>query len=166
MSYINRFIATDNLIIHLNTFVGSITDPSIQANYAGFLSVSSVTVYELAIKDIFNEFATKKNKVFGNFTETHFSRINGRIKLDDLKGTHIKLFGEKYLIRFNKNLKIRENAILSTVGKNITTDYGNLVTCRHKYVHGGSPTLTINEVISCYASGKEVIDCLHQSIRY
>ena len=60
MSYTDRFIATDNLISHLNTIVGTITDPAIQANYAGFLSVSSVTVYELAIKDIFNEFASNQ----------------------------------------------------------------------------------------------------------
>lgn len=166
MPYSDRFIATDNLIKHLNNVMVTITDQSLQSNYAGFLSVSSVTVYELAIKDIFNEFALKKNKVFGNFTERHFSRINGRIKLDDLRGAHLTLFGEKYLKRFNKNLSVKESSIFSATKKNIIADYGNLVTCRHKYVHGGSPTLTINEVISCYESGKEIIHCLNQSIRY
>lgn len=166
MPYTDRFIATDNLITHLNTFVSSIIDQSLQANYSGFLSVSGVTVYELAIKDIFNEFALKKNKVFGNFTYTHFSKINGRIQLDDLKGNYIKLFGEKYIKRFNRNLKTKGNTIFTTTGKNIITDYANLITCRNKFVHGGSPTLTINEVISCYTNGKEIIHCLNQSMRY
>jgi hypothetical protein len=78
---------------------------AIQADYAGFLSVSGVTVFELAIKDIFIEFALKKNKVFGTFIDSHFEKINGRIKLDDLKKSHIKQFGEKYLKKFNKKLQ-------------------------------------------------------------
>lgn len=165
MSYTNRFIATDNLISHLNTIVGTITDPATQANYAGFLSVSSVTVYELAIKDIFNEFASKKNKVFGNFIERHFEKLNGKIKIDALKGNHIKLFGDKYLRKFNTKLQLKENNVFATSRISITTAYTNLITCRHEYVHNGSPTLTINEVIACYNSGKEVIQCLDYAMK-
>lgn len=165
MSYTDRFIATDNLISHLNTIVGTIADPAIQANYAGFLSVSSVTVYELAIKDIFNEFASKKNKVFGNFIERYFEKLNGRIKIDDLKGIHIKRFGDKYLRKFNTKLQLKENNVFATSRISITNAYTNLIMCRHKYVHNGSPTLTINEVIAYYNSGKEVIHCLDDAMK-
>src|SRR5271169_3190355 len=110
MNYKDRFIATDNLVIHLSSAINNITDASILASYAGFLSVSAVTVYELAIKDIFSEFAIKKNKVFGSFVEDHFDRINGRIKLDNLKREHINRFGDKYKNKFKKKLQERDDS--------------------------------------------------------
>ena len=165
MPYSDRFLATDNLITHLSTFVGAITDQTLQSNYAGFLSVSSVTVYELAIKDIFIDFATKKNKVLGTVISTHFEKLNGRIGISDLRGVHIKLFGEQYLRKFDKKLKIKDDTIFATSRTNIISDFGNLITCRHKFVHNGSPTLTVNEVINCYRNGKEVIHCLDETMR-
>lgn len=165
MPYTDRFRATDSLVAHLKTIVGTITDPELKANYAGFLSVSSVTVYELAIKSIFCEFASKKNKVFGTVIETHFDRIKGRIKIDDLKNSHIRLFGDKYLKKFNQKLQIKESGIFKTSRISISANYGNLITCRHEYVHSGSPTLTINEVIDYFQSGKEIIHCLNEAMK-
>lgn len=165
MSYQNRFVSTDNLIAHLNPFVNTISDAAIKANYAGFLSVSAVTVYELAIKDIFIEFAQKKNNVFGIFIEKHFSSINGRIKIDDLKGQHIKPFGTKYLDKFETKLKRREKNVFNATRKNVRADYSNLIICRHKYVHGGSPTLTFQEVLDSYEIGKDIIHSLHEAMQ-
>jgi hypothetical protein len=165
MPYTDRFRATDNLIAHLITVIGSIADPEIKSNYAGFVAVCSVTAYELAIKDIFKEFASKKNKVFGTVVEKHFGRINGAIKLDDLRGKHIKLFGGIYLNKFNKTLLNKEASILATSRISISTDYGNLITCRHEYVHKGYPTLTIEEVIEDFESGKEIIHCLNMAMK-
>lgn len=165
MPYQNRFVATDGLIAHLNPIVITITDAAIKANYAGFLSVSAVTVYELAIKDIFSEFASNKHKVFGNFVGEHFYRINGRITIKDLKDTHIKHFGEKYYKKFEANLKKRENIVFSTTRKDIRGSYGNLIHCRHNYVHNGSPTLTFEEVLENYDIGKEVIHSLNDAMK-
>ncbi len=165
MPYTDRFISTDSLIVHLQTFVGAIADPVIQSYYAGFLSVSAVTVYELAIKDIFTEFAQNKNRVFGNFVEKHFSRINGRIKLDALRGEHLPRFGDKYLNRFDRNLGEKERVAFSASHISITAVFTNLIICRHTYVHSGMPTLTINEVISNYNNGKEVIHCLNDVMK-
>ena len=53
-------ISLHNIIAHISTFIGTITNGAILSSYAGFLSVSSVTVYELAIKDIFSNFAILK----------------------------------------------------------------------------------------------------------
>lgn len=165
MSYLGRFTSTDNIIAHLNPFVNTISDTAIKASYAGFLSVSAVTVYELAIKDIFIEFAQKKNNVFGAFVEKHFSNLNGRIKLQDLKGQHIQLFGNKYLTKFEKKLQAREQVIFTTLRKNVRTDYTNLIICRHKFVHGGSPTLTFQEVLDSYNIGKDVIHSLYEAMQ-
>lgn len=165
MAYTDKFISTDNLIAHLTPVIPTITDPAISASYAGFLSVSAVTVYELAIRDILNEFSTKKNKVFGVFTEKHFKRINGRIKLDALKGDHIPLFGDKYLIKFNKLVRNKQAAILATSRVSITDAYNNLILCRHRFVHAGNPTLTISEVINFYNYGKEIIHSLNDTMK-
>lgn len=165
MAYQDRFIATDNLIAHLTPIIAGIADTAIKSNYAGFLSVSAVTVYELAIKDIFTEFATKKNSVFGDFIAKHFASINGRIKLEDLKGHHIKPFGIKYLDKFEKKLKVREKSAFSAFRKNVRSDYSNLIICRHKYVHVGNPTLTFEEVLDNYKIGKEVIHSLYETMQ-
>lgn len=165
MAYQDRFIATDNLITHLSPIVVGITDTSIQSNYAGFLSVSAVTVYELAIKDIFTEFATKKNIVFGEFIEKKFASINGRIKLDDLKGQHIEPFGTKYLNKFEKKLVQRERVVFKSIRKNVRSDYSNLIICRHKYVHAGNPTLSFQEVLDNYQTGKEIIHSLYEAMQ-
>ncbi len=165
MSYRDRFIPTDSLIPHLTTLIGTITDPLILANYAGFLSVSAVTVYELAIKDIFFDFGAKKNKYFGDFVEKHFNRLNGRIKFGELRGSHISLFGDKYLKKFDKIFSVRHNDLLSTSRVDIEICYSNLIICRHEFVHGGSPTLTIGETIHNYHHGKEVIHCLDNAMK-
>ena len=165
MPYNNRFVATDDLIAHLTPIVSAITDTEIKANYAGFLSVSAVTVYELAIKDIFIEFATNKNKVFGNFIDKFFSRINGKIMLGDLKDQYIKHFGQKYFIKFEAKLKKRETIVFNTTRKNLRTSYSNLILCRHQYVHQGSPTLTFEEVLDNYNIGKDVLHSLYDTMQ-
>jgi hypothetical protein len=165
MAYQDRFIATDNLIAHLKPIVTGISDEATKSNYAGFLSVSAVTVYELAIKDIFTEFATKKNSVFGNYIAKHFARINGRIQLADLKDTHIKSFGSKYLDKFERKLKIREEVLFIQTAQDVKSSYSNLIICRHKYVHVGNPTLTFEEVLYNYQSGKEIIHSLYEAMQ-
>lgn len=165
MSYTSRFVPTDDLIAHLSPLVSSITDAALVSKYVGFLSVNAVTVYELAIKDIFKEFSAKKNPVFGNFIEKHFYQINGKIKIQDLKSQHISSFGDKYLKKFEKKLKVRENIVLTNFGKDVRSSYSNLIICRHKYVHAGVTTLTFTEVIENYNFGKEVIHSLNEAMQ-
>ncbi|MEJ0103996.1 MAG: HEPN domain-containing protein [Bacteroidota bacterium] len=165
MPYTDRFISADNLIAHFTTIVPSIVDPVIQSSYAGFLSVTAVTVFELSIKDIFNEFAIKKNKVFGKFVQKHFERINGQIGISSLRGKHIPLFGDKYLKKFDKILNPKDAAHIALHHTSIKTSYENLITCRHKFVHGGTPTLSITEVISGYNLGKEVVHTLNDAMK-
>lgn len=157
--------STDALIANLTPYLSTITDAAVLASYAGFLSVSSVTVFELAIKDIFENFATKKNIVFGHFLEKHLSRLNGRIKLDDLRSNQIKSFGTKYLQKFDRGLNYKEAVFLVSHRLSLKSCYGNLITCRHEFVHQGNPTLTILEVINNYSLGKEVIHALFDSMR-
>ncbi len=106
MAYTDRFTHADDIVQHLNTVIPSLSDPLLQAKYVGFVAVAAVTVYEMAIKEIFISFGRKKHRVLGVFTESFFDRINGKIKLDVLKKEYISKFGERYKIRFSKKLKI------------------------------------------------------------
>jgi hypothetical protein len=165
MAYSDRFVATDNLISHLKSAVSAITDAAVLAYYTGFLSVSAVTVYELAIKDIFCDFASKRHTAFGSFVENHFRRINGRIKIETLKDEHLKLFGDTYSKEFQKLLCKEESSNLKARQISIKSSYQNLIQCRHDFVHKGFPTLTFNEVIEDYKNSKEVIHCLNDTMK-
>lgn len=95
---------------------------------------------------------------------SHFERINGKIKLNSLKDEHIASFGIKYLSRFNRDLDAKDTASISAGLGSIKSQYGNLITCRHNFVHQGSPTLTLNEIISSYQIGKEVIHSFNSAM--
>ena len=136
MAYLNKFTEIDDLIRHLTLYVTTLTDEALKAKYAGFLSVSAVTVYELAIKEILVDFARKKHIILGSFVENHhLARINGKIRLPDLRDKLIKPFGDKYVAKFDQKLSSREIVITKLIHKNISSCYSNLVMCRHNYFH-------------------------------
>ena len=165
MSYIDRFLPADDLIKDLLKNISLSSNIRTSGIYAGFLSVSSITVFELAIKDIFIDFATKKNSVFGHFVDTTFSGINGKIQLDELKNKQIKAFGIKYLQKFDLVINEKENLYLVLHKKSLKAAYGNLISCRHQFVHQGNATLTLLEVIENYTLGKEIIHTLYEVMK-
>lgn len=84
MAYVDHFRLADDLLAHLRTVVSGIQDPFLASRYTGFFAIAGVTVYELAIKEIFCEFGARKHKVLGHFTRTYFERVNGRIRYKSL----------------------------------------------------------------------------------
>ena len=166
MAYSDYFRLADDLIHHLNGVMGGISDPFIQSRYVGFVAVSASTVYELAIKDIFIEFAQRKHKVFGSYASYKFRRLNGRIKTSDLRGNHIRQFGEKYLQRYDKYDLQAEKAHLRSHGRSIRASYDNLIQWRNEFAHEGRipTTATYAEVTQAYESGKETIHCLARAM--
>ena len=167
MAYTDHFQLADDLISHLDSVVVSIVDPFITSRYVGFVSVSAVTVYELAIKEIFIDFAQKKHKVFGVYAESHFRRLNGRIKTGELRNTHIPRFGERYVKRYRKLEGEAEAAALRHRGLSILAAYNNLIEWRHQFAHQGQipTTATYAEVTQAYQTGKEIIHCLAKAMR-
>jgi len=160
--YTDHFQHADDVVNHLNTIVPDITDPLLRAKYVGFVSVVAVTVYEIAIKDIFIEFANKKHKVLGSFTESYFDRINGRIKLSIIKDDYIARFGVKYKKRFQKRLEQKSNDYFRLNHRDIRNSYANLITWRNEFAHEGriKTSATYEEAVQAYEDGKEVIHCL------
>lgn len=168
MIYSDHFVLADDYITHLDAVILGISDPFIKSRYAGFLSVSAVTVYELAIKTIFIDFAKKKHSTFGTFVNSHFTRINGRIKLENIKNEYVPRFGDKYLTRFKTKLDKKEKEVLKSAGASIKSSYSNIITWRNDFAHAGQipVTATYDEVKKAYAMGKIVIDCLAESMKY
>ena len=166
MTYSDHFIHADDVVAHLNGIVPAITNPLLTPKYVGFVSVAAVTVYELAVKDIFIEFAQKKHKLLGHFTESYFERINGRIKLDVIKRDYIGKFGSKYQTRFQKNIEKTSKVYFDLHHRDVRNSYANLITWRNDFAHEGkiNSMTTYNEVIQAYEDGKQVIHCLANSM--
>ncbi len=166
MAYSDHFLHANDIIKHLNGIVPTITNPILTAKYVGFVSVAAVTVYELALKEIFIEFARKKHKVFGHFTQSYFNRINGRIKLKVIKEIYISKFGNKYNVKFQKNIEKKCRDYLLLNHRDIRSSYANLITWRNDFAHEGkiNSITTYNEVVQAYEDGKEVIHCLAESM--
>ncbi len=167
MPYTDHFKLADDLINHLDTVVAGIADPFIASRYTGFVSVAAVTVFELAIKDIFCSFGDAKHRVLGSFTRSYFDRINGRIRYDLIHKDYVRRFGDKYAVRFRKNMTRKENAYLKVNRKSILTAYNNLLEWRNAFAHEGLvPTYaTYPDVVEAYRTGKELIHCLALSMR-
>jgi hypothetical protein len=166
MAYSDHFKHADDIITHLNGIVPTVTDPFLSAKYVGFVSVAAITVYELAIKEIFIEFANNKHKVLGHFVETFFDRINGKIRISVIKDEYIKKFGAKYQDRFKKNLESSSKNYLQTRRRDFRSSYSNLIIWRNDFAHEGriNGTTTYHEVVQAYEDGKEVIHCLAMSM--
>lgn len=165
MTYVANFQHADDIIAHLNGVMPSVTD-HLSAKYVGFVAVASVTVYEVAIKDIFISFSNEKHKVLGAFAESYFHRINGKITIDVIKKDYIKRFGQKYLKKFENKLNSAARAYLLTHGRDIKNSYSNLIIWRNDFAHAGSinSTATYSEVIQAYEDGKEVIRCISETM--
>jgi hypothetical protein len=167
MSYADHFKLVDDLVLHLTPAVAGIKDPFLGSRYTGFVAVTAVTVYELAVKEILCSFAESKHAVLGNFTRSYFERINGRIRYKVLHGDYVSSFGDKYVRRFKKNVELRERQVLVSKRKSILTSYDNIITWRHEFAHQGQvpKNATYAEAVDAYEVGKEIIECLAVSMR-
>lgn len=167
MSYSKHFRLADDMITHLDTVIDDIDNPFISSRYTGFVAVAAVTVYELAIKDIFCEFGTKKHKVLGNFTFSFFNRINGRIKLTTIKTDYISRFGDKYVKKFENKVQEAEKFTLREYSTSLTACYGNVIAWRNQFAHEGKlpSTATYHEVTKSYQIGKKIIICLAETMK-
>lgn len=167
MAYFDHYKLADDFIAHLNTTVLGINDSFLISRYVGFAAVTAVTVYELAIKEIFTNFGERKHKVLGEFTRNYFDQINGKIKTRDLKDKYLILFGEKYVKKFSKKIEAVEKDVLRNSGRSVLTSYGNIITWRHQFAHEGQipSTATFSEVVQSYGFGKKVIECLAESLQ-
>jgi RiboL-PSP-HEPN len=160
--YSDHFKLADDFIVHLDVALGGIGDPFIRSRYVGFVAISAVTVFELALKEIFCTFATTKHRVLGNFVTTYFERLNGQIGRDRIEKMYLPHFGDKYVKRFHKKLEVIELGCLKADRVSVKASYANLLTWRHGFAHEGTVPVnaTYEEVKKSYQYGRRVIECL------
>ena len=166
MAYTDHFRHADEVIAHLDTIVPLLPDPLLQTKYAGFVTVAAVTVYELAIKEIFCEFGRRKHKILGVFSESYFKRINGRVTLDDIRRDYCQRYGDNYAAKFKKQLDATSATHLAAHRRDVKSAYSNLIVWRNSFAHEGRVpvTVTYREVVEAYQDGKQVIHSLASSM--
>jgi hypothetical protein len=162
MPYADHFRLADDLIVHLNSIVPTIADPFIVSRYAGLTAVAGVTTYELAVRDIYCDFAEAKHVVLGSFTRSFFNRLNGRVRYQNLCDDYTLRFGSKYRMRVQKRMSDLEQSTLRSQKRSPLASYANLITWRHLFVHEGAlpSNATYAEAVDSYELGKLVIHCL------
>lgn len=162
MAYLDHFKHADDVITELNNYVPLLTDPLVKIKYVGFVAIVSITVYELAVKDIFIQFSKIKNKTFGTFVEKYFDRINGKIKINIIQDDYIKKFGDKYVNKFKNILKKESINYLKLNRRDFQSSYSNLITWRNDFAHEGkiNQNATYDEAVQAYEDGKQVLHCL------
>lgn len=167
MAYADHFKLADDLIAHFDVTVPTITDPFIVSRYAGLTAVIGVTSYELAVRDIYCDFAAAKHLVLENFARAFFGRLNGRIGYKNLCDDYSVRFGEKYRTRLKRKINELEQNTLKSQKKSPQSSYGNLITWRHLFVHEGAlpNNATYKETVDSYELGKLVIHCLATCMR-
>lgn len=167
MPFRKSFLLADELVKHLTTLAATEKDLQVLAVYSGFVSVSAVTVFELALRGVFIRFATQRDPAFGAFMEASLARVNGRIRLADIQDQYLKRLGGRSSARFARLIDRAELLSLRKSGRSVKSSYSNLLTWRHEFAHQGRPpsTTTFSEACDSYELGKVVIDCLHRSLR-
>lgn len=158
MTFQDRFKDVDDLIAGLGPIVPTLPGP-IQPKLVVFLAVNAVTAYELAIKEIIEDYATSKHEDFGEFVRNAYARINGKIKIKDLKD-QLKKFGEKYEYNFTEALNEKKTEVFNEEHVDLFSCYDNLLVCRHFYIHRNNVTLSFDECIKDYNIGKHVLETL------
>lgn len=166
MDYASHFRHADDVISHLNGVVPGLADPLLGMKYTGFVAVAAVTVYELAIKEIFCEFSRRKHNTFGKFAESYFGRINGRISLQNIKDDYCRRFGQRYVERFKRRLEADASNYLAAYRRDVRSAYSNLITWRNAFAHEGNvpSTATYADAVQSYEDGKTVIHALSTSM--
>ena len=165
MAYTSRFASVDLLISQLQPLVQPGTEPLVLSSWAGLVAVKAVTAYELAIKDIFEEFARGKHKVFGTFVKSTYSRLNGRIVYKDVKDGLLKPYGDKYSQKLVKKKDAKTAEVLASEGVDLVTTYNNLIECRHQLVHAGTFNMAFDEAVRSYQIGKKLIEVFDETMK-
>ena len=165
MAYTSRFGSVDLLINQLQPLVQPDTDPLVLSSWAGLVAVEAVTAYELAIKDIFENFAKKKNKVFGSFVKSTYSRLNGRILYKDVKEGLVTPYGDKYSRKLLQKKEEKTAEVFALDRVDLVNTYNNLIECRHQLVHAGVFTMSFEEAVRSYQIGKKFIEVLDETMK-
>lgn len=166
MSYINHYRLVDDVTHHFDEVTQSI-DAFIESRYVGFFAVASISVIELAYKEIVIDFATRTHPTFGSFFTSHYERLNARVKLTHIN-EDLKRLGGPFHTRFSKLLERVQKYEVRHNSFSIKDSYSSLISCRHDFAHEGIIPENIGyaDVKNGYRAGKIVLACLDKSLSH
>lgn len=166
MCYSDLFEISDTYIQHSESAVAHIADPIIISRYTGFAATNAVTMYELAIKRLLIRYCSLQHPLLGNVAENIFAKVNGKIKIEDIKKNFLSKIDHNLSLTFEAKIAEWEPIILVSSGKSIRNSYNNIIQWRHDFVHNGHPPAhaTLRETIESYYAGKCIIECLNLAL--
>lgn len=164
MPYKRHYKLVDDVTDHFDEVTQGI-DPFIGSRYVGFFAVASVSVIELAYRQIIVDFATNAHPTFGAFFSEHYKRTNARVKFEDIS-KDLKRLGGNYHARFWKILERVQNYEIRRNSFSVKDSYSSLIQCRHDFAHEGAIPQNIGyaDVKGGYRAGKIVLACLAKTL--
>lgn len=165
MPYRQHYQLVDDVTGHFDQVTETI-DAFILSRYVGFFAVASISVIELAYKDIMIDFANRTHTTFAAFLSSHYDRLNARVKLTHINGD-LKKLGGPFLGRFTALLDEVHSQEVRNNSFSVKDSYASLISCRHDFSHGATvpENISYNDVKNGYKAGKIVLDCLAESLR-
>lgn len=151
----------DELLLCQNHLNSSINPPKeIEFYLTQFLIVRICGQYEKEIQRIVNERASKTgDSELASFVTSRVAAYK-HLDLDQLRGNVLSKFSPKYLDKFNSILKGTLPELSPSEKSQTEISYTSIVSNRHSIAHGGSITLTLNELIKAHSHAKKVLDAL------
>lgn len=127
-----------------------------RAELAGLLVVSIVASYENCVKDTLMAHANMHNARFGEYVERTYSKLNSRVRVNDLR-KYIQNFAPEKEDAFKNALNAKRKRISDWTGRNIETCFEQLQNWRHDYAHSGAKKTTIEEALKYHRFAKHVM---------
>lgn len=128
----------------------------LRADLAGLLVVTIAATYESCVKETMINFALSHHVAFGDYAQNHYSRINSKIKVNDLH-RYAKLFGPRVANRFIQILDDKKKSISQRLGINIVNRFELILDWRHDFAHAWVTKTTVEEAMKTHRYAKRVL---------
>lgn len=148
----------DELAREIENFVppDRIDAQAFRAHLAGLLVVTIAATYEACVKEVLITHASNHHVAFGDFAQNNYNKINSKIRVGDLKN-YAKLFSNALHSKFCITLSQRKNKINDRLGKNIETNFEQILNWRHSFAHAWINSTTIEEAMITHRLAKRVL---------
>lgn len=108
------------------------------------------------MKETLINYASRHHVAFGNFAQNNYSKINSRIKINDLKG-YARLFGGNIDLDFKIKLSEKKSKTSNRLGINIENRFEQMLDWRHDFAHAWKTNTTIEEALRTHRFGKRIL---------
>lgn len=161
--HINR---VKRLAREMNEFVptGHTQTSEFRADLAGLYVVAVAAAYESCVKEVIVNYATRHNKIFGQYAIASYEKLNSRINMQDLH-RYANIFHPSIGKKFKEILNEKKSEIDLKIGKDIEKSYVQILNWRHDFAHAGKRNTTLEEAVITHTLGLRVIHCFDSAFQ-